>query len=74
MTKGTRQIAFPRTRRTGNEKILPFIHKVKGGEAFHLVTVQFPVYGIVNLLNISLVTECRIPCKLVSLAMAAWAR
>ena len=57
VTKGARQITFPRTGRTGYEKILPFMHKVKGSEAFHLIAVQSPVYGIVNLFNIGLVTE-----------------
>lgn len=47
------------------------MHKIKGGETFHLIAVQSPVRGIVNLLNISLVAECRI---LVSRAMAAWER
>ena len=50
VTKSARQIAF-------HEKILPFMHKVKGSEAFHLIAVQSPVYGIVNLFNIGLVTE-----------------
>ena len=42
------------------------MHKIKGGETFHLIAVQSPVRGIVNLLNISLVAECRIfgePCN-----------
>lgn len=32
------------------EKILPFMHKIKGNEAFHLIEVQSPVYSIINLL------------------------
>ena len=42
------------------------MHKIKGGEMFHLIAVQSPVRGIVNLLNISLIAECRIfgePCN-----------
>ena len=36
------------------------MHKIKGGETFHLVAIQPPVRGIVDLFNIGLVTECRI--------------
>ena len=42
------------------------MHKIKGGETFHLVVIQPPVRGIVDLFNIGLVTECRIlgkPCN-----------
>ena len=42
------------------------MHKIKGGETFHLVAIQPPVRGIVDLFNIGLVTECRIlgkPCN-----------
>ena len=42
------------------------MHKIKGGETFHLVALQPPVRGIVNLFNIGLVAECRIlgkPCN-----------
>ena len=63
MTKGTGQIAFPRTRRPGDEEVLPLVHKVKGGKAFHLIALQSSVRGIVNLLKVGLVTECRIPDK-----------
>ena len=55
-----------RSGRTSNEKVLCLMHKIKGGETFHLIAVQSPVRGIVNLLNISLVAECRIfgePCN-----------
>ena len=36
------------------------MYKVKGGEAFHLIALQPPVCGIVNLFEISLVSERRI--------------
>ena len=42
------------------------MHKIKGGETFHLVAIQPPVRGIVDLFYIGLVTECRIlgkPCN-----------
>ena len=42
------------------------MHKIKGGETFHLVAIQPPVRGIVDLFNIGLVAECRIlgkPCN-----------
>ena len=47
VTKGTGQIAFPRTRRPGDEEVLPLVHKVKGGKAFHLIALQSSVRGIV---------------------------
>lgn len=37
------------------------MHKIKGGEAFHLIALQPPVCGIVNLFKIGLIAECRIP-------------
>ena len=40
------------------------MYKVKGGEAFHLIALQTPVCGIVNLFEISLVSERRILGKL----------
>lgn len=42
------------------------MHKIKGSEAFHLIALQTPVCGIVNLFKIGLVAECRIlgqPCN-----------
>lgn len=39
------------------------MYKVKGGEAFHLIALKAPVCGIVNLFEIGLVSECRIPGK-----------
>ena len=33
------------------------MHKIKGGEAFHLITLLSPVYSIVNLFGIGLVSE-----------------
>lgn len=65
MAEGTGQIAFSRTGRTGDEKILPLMHKVKGGQTFHPVTLQPSVCGIVDLFKVGLVAKCRIlgkPC------------
>ena len=39
------------------------MYKVKGGEAFHLIALKAPVCGIVNLFEIGLVSERRIPDK-----------
>ena len=39
------------------------MYKVKGGEAFHLIALKAPVCGIVNLFEIGLVSERRIPGK-----------
>ena len=39
------------------------MYKVKGGEAFHLIALKAPVRGIVNLSEIGLVSERRIPDK-----------
>ena len=39
------------------------MYKVKGGEAFHLIALKAPVRGIVNLSEIGLVSERRIPGK-----------
>ena len=50
-------------RRAGNEEVLPLMYKVKGGEAFHLIALKAPVCGIVNLFEIGLVSERRIPGK-----------
>ena len=36
------------------------MYKIKGGESFHLIALQSPVCGIVNLFKIGLVAECRI--------------
>ena len=63
MSKGAGQIAFPCTGRAGDEKVLSLMHEIKGREAFHLVAVQPTVCGIVDLLEIGLVSECGIPGK-----------
>ena len=55
--------AFSRTGRSCDEKVLPFVHEIQGGEAFHLIALQPPVRGIVYIFKIGLVTECRIPGK-----------
>ena len=39
------------------------MYKVKGGEAFHLIALKPPICGIVNLFEIGLVSERRIPGK-----------
>ena len=39
------------------------MYKVKGDEAFHLIALKTPVCGIVNLFEIGLVSERRIPDK-----------
>jgi len=39
------------------------MYKVKGGEAFHMIALKAPVCGIVNLFEIDLVSERRIPGK-----------
>ena len=39
------------------------MYKVKGGEAFHLIALKTPICGIVNLFEIGLVSERRIPGK-----------
>ena len=64
VAEGTGQKAFSRTGRACDEKVLPFVHEIQGGEAFHLIALKAPVRGIVNLSETGLVSERRIPGKL----------
>ena len=47
VAEGTCQKDFSRTRRGCDEKILPFVHEIQGGEAFQLMALQLPVRDIV---------------------------